>query len=291
MKIAMIGLGAMGAAAARNLVARGHQVAGYDPREAARDELAAAGARAATSARDAATGADAVITFVVNAAQVERAVLGPDGAAEGMAPGTVLVQCATVSASFVAGLGGRLAERGLQLVDAPVSGGVLRAGEGTLVIMASGPAPAMARVRPLLDQMGAFVHDFGETLGAGSTVKTINQLLCGVHLAALGEALALGRRAGLDPAKLLEVYGNSAASSFMMKDRGPRALEDDPPTRSAIDIFVKDLGLVLDTGSDMKFPLPLSATAHQLFLSLSARGLGGIDDSHLWRAYPGPTPD
>lgn len=285
MKIAMIGLGAMGAAAARNLVARGHQVAGYDPREAARDELAAAGARAATSARDAATGADAVITFVVNAAQVERAVLGPDGAAEGMAPGTVLVQCATVSASFVAGLGGRLAERGLQLVDAPVSGGVLRAGEGTLVIMASGPAPAMARVRPLLDQMGAFVHDFGETLGAGSTVKTINQLLCGVHLAALGEALALGRRAGLDPAKLLEVYGNSAASSFMMKDRGPRALEDDPPTRSAIDIFVKDLDLVLGAGKAAKMGLPLAAAAHQQFISASGLGHGGRDDSQVIRVY------
>jgi putative dehydrogenase len=291
MKIAMIGLGAMGAAAARNLVARGYTVTGYDPREAARAELVAAGGRGAASAREAAVGAEAVITFVVNAKQVEAAVLGPDGAAEGMAPGTVLVQCATVAASFVADFAARLAQRGLALVDAPVSGGVLRAGEGTLSIMMSGPAAVTARVRPLLDAMGRFVYDFGETPGAGSTVKTINQLLCGVHLAVLGEALALGRRAGLDPKLLLEVYGNSAASSWMMNDRGPRALEETPPTKSAVDIFVKDLGLVMDTGRDLKFPLPMAAAAMQQFLSLSAQGRGGIDDSQMWRAYPPPPQD
>jgi 3-hydroxyisobutyrate dehydrogenase len=288
MKIAMIGLGAMGAAAARNLVAKGFEVAGYDPREAARTELAAAGGRGAASAREAAAGADAVITFVVNARQVETAVLGPDGAAQGMAPGTVLIQCATVAATFIADFAARLAQRDLPVVDAPVSGGVLRAGDGTLSIMVSGPAAATARVRPVLEAMGRFVYDFGEAPGSGSTVKTINQLLCGVHLAVLGEALALGRRAGLDPGLLLEVYGNSAASSWMMNDRGPRALQEAPPTKSAVDIFVKDLGLVLDTGQDMKFPLPLAAAAHQQFLSLSAQGGGTLDDSQMWRAYPPP---
>ncbi|RPH42643.1 MAG: NAD(P)-dependent oxidoreductase [Burkholderiales bacterium] len=288
MKIAMIGLGAMGAAAARNLVNRGFEVTGFDPRVSARDELVAAGGRGAPTAREAAAGADAVVTFVVNAAQVESAVLGPDGAVEGMAPGGVLVQCATVPASFIASFGERMAARGLAVVDAPVSGGVLRSGDGTLSIMVSGAPDAVARVRPLLDAMGRFVYDFGAELGAGSTVKTINQLLAGVHLAVLGEALALGKRAGLDPEKLLEVYTNSAASSWMMNDRGPRALEEAPPTKSAVDIFVKDLGLVLDTGQDLKFPLPMSAAAHQLFLSLSAQGKGGIDDSQMWRAYPAP---
>jgi len=288
MKIAMIGLGAMGAAAARNLVNRGIEVMGYDPRESARAELVAAGGQAAASPREAAAGTDAVVTFVVDAAQVEAAVLGPDGAAQGMAPGTPLVQCATVSAAFIAAFAARLAGQGLPVVDAPVSGGVLRAGDGTLSIMMSGPREAVAAVRPLLDAMGRFVYDFGDAPGAGSTVKTINQLLCGVHLAVLGEALALGRRADLDPALLLEVYGNSAAMSWMMNDRGPRALQDAPPTKSAVDIFVKDLGLVLDTGRNLKFPLPLAAAAMQQFLSLSGRGQGGIDDSQLWRAYPPP---
>ncbi len=287
MKVAMIGLGAMGAAAARNLLARGHEVAGFDPREPARTQLQAQGGRAATSPRDAADGADAVVTFVVNAAQVEAAVTGADGAAGSMRADAVLVQCATVPASFIADFGERMHARGLSVVDAPVSGGVPRAGDGTLSIMASGPRAAMARARPLLDAMGRFVYDFGDALGAGSTVKTINQLLCGVHLAALAEAVAMGKRAGLDAARLLEVYGNSAAASWMMSDRGPRALQESPETRSAIDIFVKDLGLVLDTGQDLKFPLPMASAAHQLFLSLSARGQGGIDDSQLWRAYPG----
>ena len=291
MRVAVVGLGAMGAAAAHNLIARGHEVAGYDPREAAREALRERGGRPAASARDAARDADAVIVFVVNAAQVESAVLGADGAAHGMGPAAVLVQCATVPAAYAADLGERLAARGLAMIDAPVSGGVLRAGDGTLSIMASGPRDAFARARPLLEQMGRFVYDFGDAHGAGSTVKTINQLLCGVHLAVLGEALALGRRAGLDPAMLLEVYGNSAAASWMMGDRGPRALEDAPPAKSAVDIFVKDLGLVLDTGRDLKFPLPLAAAAHQQFLALSARGGGGLDDSQMWRAYPAPPED
>lgn len=289
MRIAMIGLGAMGAAAARNLLAKGFEVSGFDPRETARAELAAAGGRAAPSAREAASDADVVVTFVVNAAQVEAAVFGPEGALEGMAPGTVLVQCATVPAAFIVAFGQRMVAAGMAVVDAPVSGGVLRAADGTLTMMACGPAETLERVRPLLVAMAAGnLHDFGTQLGAGSTVKTINQLLAGVHLAVLGEALALGRRAGLDPARLLEVYGHSAAASWMLNDRGPRALQEAPPTRSAVDIFVKDLGLVLDTGRDLKFPLPMSAAAHQLFLSLSAQGLGGIDDSQLWRAYPLP---
>ncbi len=288
MKIAVIGLGAMGAATAGNLLRKGNEVSGVDLRPAALDALAAAGGRPETSIAAAVAGADAVISFVVNARQVEAIVLGADGVAASIGAGAVLVQCATVSATFIEGLGEQLAARGIALVDAPVSGGVGGAGGGTLAIMASGPRDAMARARPLLDQMGRHVYDFGDRIGAGSMVKTINQLFCGVHLAVLGEAIALGRRAGLDPAKLLEVYGNSAAASWMMKDRGGRALEATPPANSAIDIFVKDLALVLDAGRDLKFPLPVAAAAHQLFLAASAEGKGGLDDSHLWEAWPAP---
>jgi len=288
MKIAMVGLGAMGAAAAANLVAKGHEVRGVDLRQAALDALRAAGGQPADSIAAAVAGAEAVITFVVNAAQVEAVVNGPDGIAARMEPGAVLIQCATVSAAFMARLGEQVATGGRLLVDAPVSGGVGGAASGGLTIMASGSRDAMARARPVLDDMGRHVHDFGDQLGAGSMVKTINQLFCGVHLAVLGEAIALGRRAGLDPARLLEVYGNSAAASWMMKDRGPRALQDDPPSNSTIDIFVKDLALVLDSGRDLKFPLPMAAAAHQMFLAGSATGKGAVDDSHLWEAYPKP---
>ena len=288
MKIAMVGLGAMGAAAAANLVAKGHEVRGVDLRQAALDALRAAGGQPADSIAAAVAGAEAVITFVVNAAQVEAVVNGPDGIAARMEPGAVLIQCATVSAAFMARLGEQVATGGRLLVDAPVSGGVGGAASGGLTVMASGSRDAMAKARPVLEDMGRHVHDFGDRLGAGSMVKTINQLFCGVHLAVLGEAIALGRRAGLDPARLLEVYGNSAAASWMMKDRGPRALQDDPPSNSTIDIFVKDLALVLDSGRDLKFPLPMAAAAHQMFLAGSATGKGAVDDSHLWEAYPKP---
>lgn len=286
MKIAVVGLGAMGAAVAGNLLRKGHEVRGVDLRQSALDALREAGGRPETSIAAAVAGVDAVISFVVNAAQVESVVSGENGIAAYLAPDAVFIQCATVSAAFIARLGEQLAERGLLMLDAPVSGGVGGAGGGTLTIMASGPREAMARARPVLDDMGRHVHDFGDKLGAGSMVKTINQLFCGVHLAVLGEAIALGKRAGLDPQRLLEVYGSSAAGSWMMQDRGPRALEDSPPSNSTIDIFVKDLALVLDAGRDLKFPLPVAAAAHQMFLTGSAIGKGAVDDSHLWEAYP-----
>jgi L-threonate 2-dehydrogenase len=288
MKIAIVGLGAMGAAAAGNLLRKGHEVRGVDLRQEAQDALRDAGGRPETSIAKAVAGADAVISFVVNAEQVEAIVLGADGIAAAMDAGAVLIQCATVSASFAARLGEHLTQRGRLLIDAPVSGGVSGAANGALTIMASGPRDAMAQARPVLEEMGRHVHDFGDKLGAGSMVKTINQLFCGVHLAVLGEAIALGKRAGLDPERLLQVYGSSAAASWMMNDRGPRALQDSPPSNSTIDIFVKDLALVLDAGRDLKFPLPLAAAAHQMFLAGSAQGKGAVDDSHLWEAYPQP---
>ena len=286
MKVAVIGLGAMGAAVARHLIGQGMEVIGVDVRDAALQALQAAGGRAERSAAAAAATADAAVSFVVNAEQVDTIVFGADGVASALRPEAVLIQCATVSAADIAAVGRRLTERGLALVDAPVSGGVKGASSGTLTIMASGSRTAMARARPLLERMGRNVHDFGDEIGAGSMVKTINQLFCGVHLAVLGEAVALGKRAGLDPARLLEVFGGSAAASWMMNDRGPRALEASPPANSAIDIFVKDLGLVLDTGRSLKFPLPVAASAHQMFLAASAQGKGGLDDSHLWEAWP-----
>ena len=288
MKIAVIGLGAMGAAAAGNLLCKGHEVRGVDLRQAALDALRDAGGVPETSIAKAVAGADAIISFVVNAEQVESILLGADGIAASMDPKAVVIQCATVSASFIARMGEQMKARGRLLIDAPVSGGISGSANGALTIMASGSRDAMARAKPVLQQMGKHVHDFGDKLGAGSMVKTINQLFCGVHLAVLGEAIALGKRAGLDPERLLEVYGNSAAASWMMKDRGPRALQDSPPSNSTIDIFVKDLALVLDAGRDLKFPLPVAAAAHQMFLTGSAQGKGAVDDSHLWEAYPGP---
>ena len=285
--VGVVGLGAMGAASARHLVSRGVEVIGYDLNAAALAELEAAGGKVAASLADLASRCRAIVIFVVNAKQVEQVVQGLEPS---LADDAVLIQCATVPAAFIAELAERLAGQGRLLVDAPVSGGVVGAGSGGLTIMASGSEEGMRRARPVLDQMASRVFDFGTRPGAGSMVKTINQLFAGVHLAVLGEGLALGKAAGLDPARLLEVYGSSAAASWMMNDRGPRALQDDPPSRSAIDIFVKDLGLVEAAARDHGMTLGVAEAAHQHFLSASDRGMGRADDSQLWRSIVAELP-
>jgi len=141
------------------------------------------------------------------------------------------------------------------------------------------------RARPVLDAMGQRVFDCGRTIGLGSTAKMVNQLLCGVHIAAAAEALHLAERAGMDPAKMLEIIGVSAGNSWMFGDRGPRMLQADPAVTSAVDIFVKDLGIVLGEGRALKAGLPLSAAAMQMFLAASGLGHGADDDSQVIRAY------
>lgn len=285
--VGVVGLGAMGAACARHLVSRGAEVIGHDVNAEALARLEADGGRAAASLADLAARCRAIVIFVVNAEQVEQVVAGLEPT---LADDAVLIQCATVPAAFIAELGERLARRGRLLLDAPVSGGVAGAGTGGLTIMASGPPEAMARARPVLDQMASRVFDFGPRHGAGSMVKTINQLFAGVHLAVLGEGLALGKAAGLDAGRLLEVYGSSAAGSWMMNDRGPRALEADLPSRSAVDIFVKDLGLVEAAARDHGMTLTVAEAARQRFLSASDRGMGRADDSQLWRSIVAESP-
>ncbi len=278
--VAVVGLGAMGAASARHLLSRGVQVIGYDLNPAALADLQRAGGEVADSLAELAQRASRIVIFVVNAAQVEQVIAGLEPQ---LRDDAVLIQCATVPAAFIAEQGRVLASRGRLLLDAPVSGGVAGAGSGKLTIMASGPEAAMTLAQPLLDLMAGRVFNFGPEPGAGSMVKTINQLFAGVHLAVLAEGLALGQAAGLDPARLLEVYGSSAAASWMMNDRGPRALEDQPLSRSAINIFVKDLGLVQGAAQHLGLTLTVAEAAHQRFVAASASGHGRDDDSQLWR--------
>ncbi|MFD0935032.1 NAD(P)-dependent oxidoreductase, partial [Methylobacterium trifolii] len=172
-----------------------------------------------------------------------------------------------------------------RFVDAPVSGGVVGATAATLSIMAAAPAETLAAVRPVLDALGDKIFHVGTEPGQGATVKAVNQLLCGVHIAAAAEAMALAERVGVDLAVVLEILSGSSASSWMLRDRGPRMLEDEPTVTSAVDIFVKDLGIVLEAGRGAKAALPLAALAHQLFLSASGRGDGSADDSQVIGSY------
>jgi 3-hydroxyisobutyrate dehydrogenase len=283
-RVGFVGLGAMGLPMCANLAARGFSVAAFDLRADALDEAARAGARRAQSAADAARDAEILVLMVVNAAQAE-AVLVEGGALDALAPGGIVVLMATCAPAQVEALDARVAAAGRRLVDAPVSGGVGGARSASLTIMAAAPAGTFADARPLLEALGDKLFHVGERPGQGAMVKTVNQLLCGVHIAAAAEAFALAARAGLDGEQLLAILGGSAASSWMLKDRGPRMLADDPPVASAVDIFVKDLGIVLDAGRGTRAALPLAAAAHQMFLAASGLGHGAEDDSQVLAAY------
>ncbi len=285
MKIGFVGLGAMGLPMAVNLVKAGFDVSGFDFNPAALEKLTAAGGHAAASAADAAAGADFYVLMVVNGDQAHDVLFGAGQAAEALPSGACVIASCTQPPAQAEALGEALSERQIALVDAPVSGGVPGAEAGTLTIMASAPAHIFDKARAVFDVVGKNVFHVGEEHGAGSTAKLINQLLCGVHIAAAAEALQLAEAAGVNPKSVFDIVSVSAASSWMLNDRGPHMLQDSPDVRSAVDIFVKDLGIVLDHGRAARHGLPLSAAAHQMFLAASGAGHGKADDSQVIRAY------
>ena len=228
-----------------------------------------------------------VIVLVVNADQTSAVLFGKEGAAGTLAKGSVVVSSATVAPEFAIDLGERLASKGLLMIDAPVSGGAARAAKGELSIMASGSKEAFTRANRALSAIAAKVYRLGDTPGMGSKVKMVNQLLAGVHIAAACEAIALGIRAGADPKVLYEVISNSAGSSWMFQNRVPHILEGNYTPLSAVNIFVKDLGLVADTVKALHFPLPLASTAFTMFTAASNAGYGKEDDSAVIKIFAG----
>ncbi|MAS37317.1 MAG: 3-hydroxyisobutyrate dehydrogenase [Anaerolineaceae bacterium] len=285
LTVGFVGLGSMGLRMARNLVRAGYMVKGYDINPQSVEAFAQAGGIAAGTVADAAQDVDVLLLVVVNARQVEDVLYGAGEAVQHLRPGSVVAVHSTVEPDYVRGLAPRLYDAGLELVDAPISGGVPGAEGGTLAIMASGHPAAFDRVRPLFDVMGKNVFVMGEECGLGATMKVVNQLLCGVHIAAAAEAIALAAQAGIDSQNVFDVISTSAANSWMFQDRVPRMISGDYTTTSAVDIFVKDLGIVLDTGQASHFPLPLAAAAHQLFIMASAAGHGLEHDSAVVKVY------
>ncbi|MEM5400361.1 L-threonate dehydrogenase [Paraburkholderia unamae] len=285
--VGVIGLGAMGMGVARSLLRGGFKVHACDVRREVLDPFVAAGGTACASPAELGAQCDVVVTLVVNAAQTETVLFGEQGAVKSMKLGGVVIACATVAPDFAIDLGRRVEAAGLQLLDAPVSGGAARAASGEMTMMTSGPAAAYAACEDVLAAMAGKVYRLGAQHGAGSKVKIINQLLAGVHIAAAAEAMALGLREGVDPDALYDVITHSAGNSWMFENRVPHILNGDYTPLSAVDIFVKDLGLVLDTARGSKFPLPLSAAAHQMFMMASTAGHGGEDDSAVIKIFPG----
>jgi putative dehydrogenase len=290
MHVGVIGLGSMGMGVALNLHRKGHVVTGCEPRDDARAEFAAAGGRTVSAADELPSDLEAVVVFVINAAQTEDVLFGPHGCLSKLNKGTVILCCSTVSPDAARSLGKRIEGAGFMMLDSPVSGGKSGALAGTMTVMGAGSDAAFAKAGPVLEAISTKIWRLGTEVGVGSTVKMVNQLLAGVHIATAAEALALGIRAGADPKTLFEVISESAGSSWMWQNRVPHILEGDDRPSSAVNIFVKDLGIVLDQARGLTFPLPMASAAHQLFLAAAAHGEGFKDDAfviRVWQALTG----
>ena len=285
--IGFAGLGAMGMGMAKSLRRGGYSVHVFDVRSGVAEAFAAEGGVACNSPAEMAAACDVVVSVVVNAAQTEAVLFGEGGAAGAMKAGSLFVMCSTVDPGWSSALEKRLAEKGILYLDAPMSGGAAKAAKGEITMMTSGHPDAYAKAGGALDAMAAKVYRLGPAAGNGSKVKIINQLLAGVHIAVAAEAMALGLRQGVDPAALYDVITHSAGNSWMFENRMAHVLAADYTPLSAVDIFVKDLGLVLDTARASKFPLPLASTAHQMFLQAASSGFGREDDSAVIKIFPG----
>ncbi|MGV0958893.1 MAG: L-threonate dehydrogenase [Limnohabitans sp.] len=292
--VGLIGLGAMGSGMAASLRRAGHAVHVFDVRREVAVAFAKDGGTAHESLASLGAACDVIVSVVVNAAQTESVLFGDGttpgsmaGCAASMKPGSVFVMCSTVDPNWSVALEARLQAMGLRYVDAPISGGAAKAASGQMTMMTAGKPEAYALAEPVLNAMAAKVYKLGDSAGAGSKVKIINQLLAGVHIAAAAEAMALGLREGVDAAALYEVITHSAGNSWMFENRMAHVLAADYTPLSAVDIFVKDLGIVLDVARASKFPLPLSSTAHQMFMQASTAGFAKEDDSAVIKIFPG----
>lgn len=284
-RIAVIGLGSMGLGMALSLKRAGFDVVGCDVSADAVARLVAEGGRSAATPAEAARDADAVVSVVVNAAQTETILFGAQGVAETLPKGAVFISSATMDPDIARRLAKQLEATGRHYLDAPISGGAQRAAQGELTVLASGSKAAFAKARSALDAMSAKLYELGDEPGQGAAFKMINQLLAGVHIAAASEAITFAAKQGLDIRKVYEVITASAGNSWMFENRVPHVLDGDYTPRSAVDIFVKDLGIIQDMARNAKYPVPVAAAALQMFLMASASGMGRDDDISVARVY------
>lgn len=288
-RIAFVGLGTMGRPMARNVLRAGHELTVYDIDGAAVKELAEAGARAAGSAREAAEGAEVVVSMLPASRHVEAAMFGPDGILAGLAGGATVIDMSTIDPGTTRRVAAAVAERGGRMLDAPVSGSSTGAEQGTLTIMVGGDADLFAAERELLGTMGSNVIHCGAS-GAGEAVKLCNNLVAGATVAAVAEAFALGHRLGCDPQVLFDVMTRSSAACWALQTRPPVAglVESAPANRDfapgfMTDLMHKDLGLVMAASSELRLPLAMAAAAQQLYALASQQGHGRQDFSSVFK--------
>lgn len=280
----IVGLGSMGYGMAQSLLRAGHGVQGFDIDPDTTARFASEGGQSEAQS-DAAARCDCLVVVVLNGAQTESVLFGDGGWAAQLEQGATVIACATVAPEFAKDMEARCNELGLHYLDAPISGGAAKAALGKLSIMASGTPAAFDGAAPALDAMAETVFRLGDAAGAGSAMKAVNQLLAGVHIAAMAEALTFGMTQGVSPDKFVEVISQCAGTSWMLENRAPHIVDGDYSPKSSVDIWPKDLGIVLDIAKSAKFGAPLTAAALQQFLAASGSGLGGEDDSAVAKVY------
>jgi 3-hydroxyisobutyrate dehydrogenase-like beta-hydroxyacid dehydrogenase len=274
----------MGFGMATSLLCAGHTTYGFDIAQAAMDRFAQAGG-ATGALDDIAPTLDAAVIVVLNAAQTEEVLFGATGVAAQMKPGSVVIACATVPPAFAQEMEQRCRAKGLHYLDAPISGGSIKAAAGALSIMASGTPAAFQAARPVLDATAQTVFELGDAAGPGSAMKATNQMLAGVHIAAMAEAMTFGMTQGIAPQTFLDVISQCAGTSWMLENRAPHVVAGDYTPHSSVDIWPKDLGIVMDIARGAKFGAPLTAAALQQFLAASGSGLGREDDAAVAKVY------
>lgn len=276
------GLGSMGLGMALSCLRAGHEVHGFDPAPERMAALVAGGGHALGP--DSPT-ADIAVSVVLNAPQTRVALFGPEGLATRLAAGGVLISCATVAPSFAREMEAEASVRSLHYLDAPISGGSVKAAAGKLSVMASGSADAFAAARPALDAMAATVFELGDQAGAGSAMKAVNQMLAGVHIASMAEALTFGMTQGIAPESFLRVISQCAGTSWMLENRAPHIVAGDYTPHSQITIWPKDLGIVLDIARNAGFAAPITAAALAQYQAAVEMGVGHEDDAAVAKVY------
>lgn len=282
--IGVIGLGSMGYGIASSALRGGHAVHGFDINPAQVEKFVAEGGKSGAMA-DVAPTLDAVLTVVLNAAQTEMVLFGDNGIVPLLRKGAAVMSCATVAPDFARAMEAKCAEYGVLYLDAPISGGPIRAADGALSIMASGRPEVFAALAPTLEAVASNVFEMGDAAGPGSAMKAVNQLLVGVHIATMAEALTFGISQGITPERFVEIITKSAGTSWALEDRAPHIVKADYSPSSQINIWPKDLGIVQDIARSAKFSAPLSSAALQVFLAAQGMGLGHEDDAAVAKVY------
>ena len=282
--VAVIGLGSMGYGIAASALRGGHKVWGSDINQSQVEKFRAEGGET-SDLSSAAASLDAVAVVVLNAQQTEAVLFGEDGIVPKLKSGSVVLACATVPPDFARDMAARCGESGVYYLDAPISGGAVKAANGQLSIMASGTADAFAAARPVLDSIAETVFELGDEAGAGSAMKAVNQLLAGVHIATMAEALTFGMTQGVSPEKFVEVISKCAGTSWMLENRAPHIVAGDYTPHSSVNIWPKDLGIVLDIAKSAQFSAPITAAALQQFVAAAGMGHGWEDDAAVAKVY------